>query len=183
MVANMQYSGGYYYGMNSPYSVQLTVPISVSCPNSGTLWAVGSVYDTVTNTNLGSNSLVLTSNNGYYSGQLVLPVPMSVIGHQLEVQIQVYNAYTNGQYSDLVATSSSTVTVNPSGYYPPTSYSYYNGYANGYYNGYYYYYGYPAYYYYYYGYPYYYYYNSPPSSCSNYYSRGYLHMCGYMPHH
>jgi len=174
MVAT-QYSGGNYYGQNDPYSIQLTVPISMSCPTSGVqLWAVGNAYDTVTNANLGSNNIMMNANNGYYSGQLVFTVPSSVVGHQLQVQIQVYNNYTNGQYAGLVATSSPTLTIKLSNSYPSTgSYSYYNGYQNGCYNGYYYYYGYSSYYscnsgYPYYSYPYYYY-----SSPTYYYHYGY----------
>ena len=196
MAATTQNSGGYYYGSSS-YNIQLTVPISMNCPSQAyQLWATGTAYDTVRNTNLGSNSISMNSNNGYYSGQLAFTVPSSVVEHQLQIQIQVYNSYINGQYSGLVATSSPTVTIHSSTYSPPTnsyppsgSNSYYNGYPNGYYNGYYYYYGYPysycygysyfypySYYYYngqyYYYYPgYYYYYYSypvyPVSSCYN----------------
>jgi len=199
MVANTQYSGGnYYYGPNNPYNIALTVPISLSCSNAGNLlWAVGSVYDPVTNSNLGSNNIPMSWSNGYYSGQLVFAVPMSVVGHQLQVQIQVYNNYNNGQYSGLVAASSPTVTVNPSGYYQPSgSYGYYNGYPNGYYNGYYYYYnGYPSNYYYYSGYPYSsypyysypYYYSSPyyhyGTGCSNWNNNGYYTGCNSYNHH
>lgn len=161
MGASTQYSGGNYYGQNNLFNIQLTVPISISCPASGAqLWAVGTAYDTVTNVNLGSNNVMMNWNNGYYSGQLAFIVPSFVVGHQLQVQIQVYNGYINGQYGGLVATSSLTVTINPSSYYPATgSYSYYNGYPNGCYNGYYYYYyGYPSYYPCYSGYSYYHYY-------------------------
>jgi hypothetical protein len=181
MAATTQYSGGYYYGQNNAYNVQLTVPISIGCPTTGgQLWALGYAYDTATGTNLGSNNIIMTFNNGIYSGNLVFNLPSSVVGHQLQIQIQVFNSYVNGQYGGLVATSSPTVTVNPSGNYPSTgTYSYYNGYPTGCYNGYYYYsysgypyyynYGYPyscsysysssyPYYYYYYSYPYYYHY-------------------------
>ena len=190
MVATTQYSAGNYYGQNNPYSIQLTVPISMSCPTSAQLWAVGTTYDTVTNANLGSNNIIMNANNGYYSGDLVFTVPSSVVEQQLQVQIQVYNSYNNGQYSGLVASSSPTVTINSSSSYQPTgSYSYYNGYPNGYYNGYYYYYyGYPSYYYYSQGYPYY-YYSSPyyhyGTSCSNvyYYNGQYYMSCYYQYHH
>jgi len=190
MVASTQYSGGYYYGQSNPYNIQLTVPLSMNCPNTGTpLWAVGTAYDTVTNTNLGSNNIAMNWYNGY-SGQLMFTLPSSVVYHQLQVQIQVYNSYNNGQYSGLVASSSPTVTINSSSSYQPTgSYSYYNGYPNGYYNGYYYYYyGYPSYYYYSQGYPYY-YYSSPyyhyGTSCSNvyYYNGQYYMSCYYQYHH
>jgi hypothetical protein len=200
--ATTQYSGSYYYGMNSPWNIQMTVPISTSCPNQGgQLWAVGNVYDTVANTNVGSNNIIMNMNNGYPSGQLVFTVPPSVIEHLLQVQISVYNSYNNGQYSGLVATSSPTVTIHsssPSSYYynaPSNSYSYsnsyYNGNPTGYYNGYYYYSNNGNYYYYY---PYsYYYYSSYPSyysggSCWNgqtivYYNGAYYYASCYSYHH
>ena len=209
--ASAQYSGNY-YGQSNPYNIQLIVPISMSCPNSGnTLWAIGTVYDTFTGNSVGSSNAALSLNNGNYFGQLVVPLPTSVVGHQLQVQIQVYNSYNNGQYGGLVATSSPTVTVNPSGYYYPSTggYSNYNGYPNGYYNGYYYYYygapsyynGYPSYYYnngypyYYYnnnGYPYYYYYSGNQYSYPYYYyhygtschyGQGYYSGCDWYYHH
>ena len=183
MVASTQYSGSY-YGQTNPYSIQLTVPLSTNCPTNAQLWAVGTTFDTVTNANLGSNNVIMSWNNGYYSGQLVFTVPSSVVGHQLQVQIQLYNSYVNGQFGGLVATSSPTVTINPSNSYPSTgSYSYYNGSPTGCYNGYYYYsysgypyynYGYPSYYscgYSYYSYPYYYYYYSYPTYYYHYYYR------------
>lgn len=186
MTATTQNSGSY-YGSSYPYNIQLTVPMTMSCNAGPQVWATGTAYDTVTNTNLGTNYVTMNSNSGYYSGQLVFNLPSSVVEHQLQVQIQVYNSYNNGQYSGLVASSSPTVTVNPTGNYPSTgSYSYYNGYPTGCYNGYYYYsyggsyysgypysyscsssYSYP-YYYYYYSYPYYYHYG-------NYWSNHYNH--------
>jgi len=184
MVATTQYSGGNYYGQNNPYNIQLTVPISMSCPTSAQLWAVGTTYDTVTNANLGSNNIIMNANNGYYSGDLVFTVPSSVVEQQLQVQIQVYNSYNNGQYGSLVATSSPTLTIQLSSSYPSTgSYSNYNGYQNGCYNGYYYYYGYSSYYscynsYPYNSYPYYYYYYSSPTY---YYHYGYHY--GWHNHH
>ena len=172
-----QYSGSY-YGSYNPYTIQLIVPLSLSCANSGNpLWAVGTVYDTVTGTSLVSNNIAIGWTNGY-SGQLTFNLPTSVVGHLLQVQVQVYNSYSNGQYGGLVATASPTVVVNPSGYYEPTtSPGYYNGYPSSYYNGYngYYYYqpGHPSSYYYnngnpypsypYLSYPNYYYYYSYPS--------------------
>ena len=201
MAASTQSSGGTYYGQYNPYNIQLTVPISMGCQNAGAqLWAVGTVYDTVTSTNLGSNNVIMNSNNGYYTGQFTFNLPSSVVEHQLQVQIQVYNGYNNGQYNGLVATSSPTVTIHSSNTYnpPSNSYSYYNGYPNGYYNGYYYYYGYPYYYYYsngspYYYYPYYYYGNSNQyyhyGSCFNgqmiiYYNGAYYYAsCSYHRSH
>jgi len=173
MTATTQYSQVNYYGQNNGYTIQLTVPISTGCANMGSqLWAVGTVFDTVTSANLGSNNIAMNSNNGYYSGQLIFTLPSSVVEHQLQVQIQVYNGY-NGQYSGLVAMSSPTVTIHlsysqnyPANYYSP---GYYYGNQNGYYNGYNYYYNgnyynYYPYYYYYYSYPYQYY---SGNSCFN----------------
>ena len=189
MVASPQNSGSYYGGSYS--NVQLTVPMSMSCNAGPQLWAGGTVYDTVTNTNLGTNYAILNSNNGYYSGQLVFNLPYSVVAHQLQVQIQVYNNYNNGQYSGLVASSSPTVTINGSSPYYAPSYttSYYNGSPTGYYNGYYYY-SYPSYSYYYY--PYYYYNYYYPSSyhytsCNNgqtivYYNGNYYYASCYYYH-
>ena len=171
MGATTQNSGSY-YGSSYPYNIQLTVPITMSCNAGPQVWATGTAYDTVTNTNLGTYYVTMSSNNGYYSGQLVFNLPSSVVQHQLQVEIQVYNNYNNGQYSGLVASSSPTVTVNPSGNYPSTgSYSYYNGYPTGCYNGYYYY-SYSGYPYYYYGYPNYY-------SCSSSYSYPYYYYYSY----
>jgi hypothetical protein len=156
----MQYSGGNYYGPSNPWNTQLTVPISLSCPNTGAqLWAVGNVYDTVANTNLGSSNIAMNSNNGYYSGQLVFTLPPSVIEHLLQVQISVYSSYNYGQYGSLVATTSPTFTIDSNNYYyAPTnpyngyynghpSYCYYqNGYMYCYYQSYYYSYSSPYYY-------------------------------------
>ena len=197
-----QYSGNY-YGSYNPYTIQLVMPLSLSCANSGNpLWAVGTVYDTVTGTSLVSNNMAIGWTNGY-SGQLTFNLPTSVVGHLLQVQVQVYNSYSNGQYGGLVATASPTVVVNPSGYYEPATSlgSYFNGYPGGYYNGYYgYYYYQPAYpsgyynnvnpylsypytsypnYYYYYSYPYFRY-----NSCSpnGYYPNGYYPSSCYWYH-
>jgi hypothetical protein len=198
MVATTQSSGGYSYGQYNTYNIQLTIPLSVDCSNSGyPMWAVGTVYDTVTNTNLGSNNVAMNWNNGY-SGQLTFNLPSSVVEHQLQVQIQVYGDYNNGQYSDLVATSSPTASIHASSLYSPpsNSYSYYNGYPTGYYNGYYYY-SYPSYYYYsngytYYYYPYPYYYSYPSyyhyGTCYNgetiiYYNGAYYYASCYSYYH
>ena len=191
MVASTQngnyQQNGYYYGQNSAYNVQLAVPLSVSCQNTGSqLWATGTVYDTVTGQNLGSTNAIMNMNNGIYSGQLTFNLPSSVVEQQLQVQVQVYNGYNNGQYTGLVGSSSPTVTIHASSLYnyPSTNYpstSYYNGYPTGYYNGYYYYsypYYYPSYSYYNSGYSYYYspyYYYYPSSYYSYSYYPSYYH--------
>ena len=130
-------------------NIQLIVPVSMTCTNaSNPLWAVGTAYDTSTNANLDTNTVTMSSNNGYYSGQLVFTVPSSVAGHQVQVQVQVYNSYINGQYAGLVAATSPTLTVNAS---YPAAYTY-GSYASSCYYGYYYsngipYYGWYGYYY------------------------------------
>lgn len=172
--ASTQYYGSNAYGSNNPYNIQMTMPISMSCPymggTYGQLWAVGNVYDTVANTNVGSNSIVMNSNGGYYSGQLAFTLPSSVVEHLLQVSISVYSSYNNGQYGSLVATSSSTVTIHSSALYNNNQYNnnpYYSNYNNYPYSSYYY--GYPTYYYYQNGYMYYYYpYNYYSSSPNNY---------------
>lgn len=203
MSASMQNYGNNAYGSSNSGNVQMTVPISMSCSYMGNqLWAVGTVYDTVTNQNLGSNNIVMSPNGGYYSGQLVFTLPYSVVEHLLQVQISVYSNYNNGQYSSLVASSSPTVTIHTSMLYNYNNYNSYNYNGNQYYycNGYYYcsynsYY--PSYYYYsngytYYYYPYNYYYSYPSSyyrtSCFNgqtiiYYNGGYYYATCYGGHH
>ena len=196
-ISATQYSGSsYYYGASSS-NVQMTMPVSVSCPFMGQLWAVANVYDQVTNTNVGSNNILLNSNGAdYYSGQLVFSLPYSVVEHQLQVSISVYNNYSNGQYSSLVATSSPTVTIHASSIYN-NGYQYNNYPYYGSYPYYYYSYGYPSYYYYSNGYtyyysPYYYYYPSyyhSSSSCYNgqtiiYYDGAYYYAsCNSYHHH
>jgi len=161
--------------------VQVTVPVSVNCANANTLFAVGNIYDTVTNSNLGSTSIAMNWNNGYYSGNLVFTVPTSVYQQQLQVQVSVYNSFSNGQFGGLVATSSSTVITlegtSPSYYnnYPYSSscsYGYY-GYYSNYYGSPYYNCGYS------YSYPY--YYNSY-SYYPYYYGHYYYHYYGHYHH-
>ncbi|HUK26991.1 MAG TPA: hypothetical protein VLV31_01090 [Candidatus Acidoferrales bacterium] len=202
-ISASQYSGSsYYYGQSSS-NIQMTMPISLSCPFMGQLWAVGNVHDQVTNTNVGSNNIQLNSNGAnYYYGQLVISLPYSVVEHQLQVSVSVYNNNNNGQYGALVAQSSPTVTIHASSLYNNynNQYNYpnYNNYP--YYGSYpYYYNGYPSYYYYssgysYYYYPYYYYSYSYPSyhqstSCFNgqtivYYNGAYYYAsCSSYHHH
>jgi hypothetical protein len=187
--ASTRYYGSNAYGPNNPWNIQMTMPISMSCPymggSYGQLWAVGNVYDTVTNTNVGSNNIVMNSNGGYYSGQLVFTLPSSVVEHMLQVSISVYSSYNNGQYGSLVATSSPTVTIHSSSLYNNNQY---NNYPYSSYNS-----GYPNYYYQNgYNYPYNYYYSSPyyyqRYSCFNgqaivYYNGGYYYASCYNYYH
>ncbi|MGP8068353.1 MAG: hypothetical protein ACLP5V_00535 [Candidatus Bathyarchaeia archaeon] len=175
MTATTQYYGSNSYGSYSPSNIQLTLPLSASCPNmGGQLWVVGNVYDTVANANLGSANSAINVNGDNYAGQLVFTLPPSVVEHQLQVSISIYSNYNYGQYGSVVGTASQTLTIhsNPSystpdypynGNYPPYYYpnynqvgSCYNGQAIVYYNGAYYY---ASCYQYYQSYPYYHYYN------------------------
>jgi len=185
--ATLTNSGSNSYGYSAG-GIQLTVPVGAGCPNMGSqLWATGSVYDPTMNANVGSANGVLNSNGGYYTGQLVFSLPPSVLEHQLQVSITVYNSAQNGA---VVGTTSQTITIHGT-YYPPNS-SYGNTYPSYYNYPYYpyYSYGYPSYYYYnggyyYYYYPYYYYYGSYPNnyngSCYNgqmllYYNGAYYYV-------
>jgi hypothetical protein len=174
----------------------MTMPISLSCPYmGGQLWAVGNVYDTVANTNLGSNNIVMNSNGGYYSGQLVFNLLSSAIEHPLQVSVSVYSSYSYGQYGSIVATSSPTVTIHANSAYNNYQYGNYPSYGSYPYSSYYN--GYPSYYYYqngytYYYYPYYYYYSSPTyyrsNSCFNgqtiiYYNGAYYYASCYSHYH
>jgi hypothetical protein len=188
VAASTQYYGSSYYGQtNPPWSIRLTVPISLGCQNiGGQLWAIGNVYDAVANTNLGSANIVMNPNNGYYySAQLVFILPPSVIEHLLKVQISVYSGYSYGQYGSLIATTSPTVTIHSTNYYnaPTNPYTgYNNGYAEycSYQNGYMYCY-YPSYYYYYSS-PYYYTSNCFNGQATIYYNGAY-HYVGCYHHH
>ena len=158
-------SNSYVYNSES---VQLTVPVGAGCPNMGSqLWATGTVYDPTVNANVGSANGVLNSNGGYYTGQVVFSLPLSVLEHQLQVSITVYDSAQNGEVD---GSTSQTITIH--GTYNPPSSSY--GYT------------YPSYYYYNGGY--YYYYNSYPNnyngSCYNgqmliYYNGAYYYVSCY----
>jgi len=159
--ATTQYPGTN-YGTYSQWSIQLTVPVSTTCPTvNGQIWVVGNVFDTYANTNIGSASTAMAQTNGYYSGQLVFTLPPSAVNHSLQLQLFAYGSYVNGQFATLLGSTTQTVTVNGNSYVysPPTAYtgyynsspeycSYQNGYMYCYYptSGYYYYYSSPYYY-------------------------------------
>lgn len=140
-----QYSSSAYYGSSNyygPNGVAMTMNISVSCPLTGQVSAVGHVHDSSTNTDLGSTSMILTQvNSGYFNGQLVFYLPPSIQGHTMTIAVLVYNnavngyAY-NGQYGQLLGTAAITVNA---GYYYPSSHpnSYPNYYDQGNYNSHY----------------------------------------------
>jgi len=125
-VGNVSISNPYFYQSNYyensiPWNVQLTVPISAVCPAvDAHLLAVGTVYDTVTNTVIGSAALPLILEPGQtmYSsdnaGVLVFSLyPASVIQYPLQVQISVYSTDSSGQYTSVVATITLPVTSQP----------------------------------------------------------------------
>lgn len=107
--------------------IGINTPVSASCSfYGGQLYAVGDVFDTSANADLGSVSTMLTTTYGgnTYTGQLSFSLPPSIIGHQLRIMVSVYG----GQYSNygngngqLLATAGQMVTLNV---------SYQNGYPN-----------------------------------------------------
>jgi hypothetical protein len=116
-------------------NVPIAVPLSVSCTtNYGSqLYATGSAYDASANVGLGPASTWLTSVNGgtEFNGQLGFNLPPSTQGHSLLISVSIYNT----QYGSLLTatsetvqvgtgiqqTTTTTVTVGQSPYYP-TSY-------------------------------------------------------------
>ena len=118
-LTSTQYYYNSYLGINTP--------VSASCSfYGGQLYAVGDVFDTSANVDLGSVSTMLTPTYGgnTYTGQLLFSLPPSVIGHQLRIMVSVYGGqygYGNGN-GQLLATAGQMVKVNV---------SYQNGYPNG----------------------------------------------------
>jgi len=190
MTATTQNYGSNSYGSYNPYNIQLTLPLSTSCQNvGGQLWAVGNVYDTVSNSNLGSANSAINFNGGYYSGQLVFTLPSSVVEHLLQVSISIYSNYNNGQYGSVVGGTSQTLTIHANSSYSNPGYPYNGNYPPNYNNGYQMYYCYQN------GYCYYYpsnYYNYPNyqqvGSCYNgqaivYYNEAYYYVSCYQYYH
>ena len=87
----------YYYNSN----IAITVPVSATCAFvSNQLYAVGTAYDTASNSNLGSVSTALTAAYGNtFTGQLVFNLSPSVIGHQVQVTVSIYSGYPYGYYA------------------------------------------------------------------------------------
>jgi hypothetical protein len=104
---------------------QMVVPVSATCSFSGgQLYAVGNVYDTSTNNNLGSTNTVLTPVDGgnVFNGQLMLTLPL-VQGDTLQVTVSIYS---NGPNGTLLTSATQTVQVNGINYYAaPSDYWYY----------------------------------------------------------
>jgi len=102
---------------------QMVIPVSATCSFSGNpLYAVGNVYDTSTNTNLGSANTVLTSVDGgnVFNGQLLLTLPVQ--GDTLQVIVSIYS---NGPNGSLLTTATQTLQVNGANYSYPGYYWYY----------------------------------------------------------
>ena len=146
------FSQAYYYGLN----FQVTVPVSASCSfYAGQLYASGTAYDTIYNTNIGTANTVLASTYaGYgYTGQLTFTLPISEQSHPVQFSVSVYgtqNGYYGGPYGGLLAQTLATYVVGPSYYqgyplypsYSTPSYPTYPAYRayptypiNPYYNG------------------------------------------------
>lgn len=127
----------YYYNSN----IAITVPVSATCAFvSNQLYAVGTAYDTASNSNLGSLSTALTAAYGNtFTGQLVFNLSPSVIGHQLQVTVSIYSGYPYGYYAYTgngasLATAVQLLRVNVNNYLNGYNYQYGNGYnyQNGY---------------------------------------------------
>jgi hypothetical protein len=108
----------YYYGPD----FQVTVPVSASCSfYAGQLYASGTAYDTIYNTNIGTANTVLTSTYaGYgYTGQLTFTLPISEQSRPVQFLVSVYgtqNGYYGGPYGGLLAQTLATFVVGPSYY-------------------------------------------------------------------
>jgi hypothetical protein len=130
----------YYYNY-----LGINTPVSAYCSfYGGQLYAVGDVFDTSANVDLGSKSTTLTPTYGgnTYTGQLSFSLPPSVIGHQLRIMVSVYGEqygyYGNGN-GQLLATAGQMLklTVSYQNGYPNTNgncYMNYNCYGNCYMN-------------------------------------------------
>jgi hypothetical protein len=92
-------------------NVPIVVQISATCTTyyGSQLYATGNAYDATANTGLGSASTVLMSVNGgtEFNGQLGFNLPPSTQGHSLQISVSIYN----GQYGNLITTTSETVEV------------------------------------------------------------------------
>jgi hypothetical protein len=134
-LTSTQYYYNSYLGINTP--------VSAYCPfYGGQLYAVGDVFDTSANLDLGSVNAMLTPTYGgnTYTGQLLFNLPPSIIGHQLRIMVSVYGGqygyYGNGN-GQLLATAGQMVKVNVTyqGSYPNgncyMNYNCYGYYPNG----------------------------------------------------
>jgi len=117
-------------------NIAITVPVSATCYFVGSqLYAVGTAYDTASNSNLGSVNTALTTTYGNtYTGTLVFNLSPSVIGHQVQLlRVNVNNyQYQNGynyQYRNCYQNSY----CNYPAYYYGNYYNYPGSYNGNYY--------------------------------------------------
>jgi len=115
-------------------NIAITVPVSATCYFVGTqLYAVGNVYDTSSDTSLGSVSIVLTPTSGNtFTGQLAFNLSPSTIGHQVQISVSIYSDNI-GNVATL-ATSVQLLRVNVNNYQNGYGYQYGNCYLNSYCN-------------------------------------------------
>jgi len=116
-LTSTQYNYNSYIGINTPVTAYCSF-------YGGQLSAVGDVFDTSANVDVGSVSTILTPTYGgsTYVGQLVFSLPPSIFGHQLRIMVTVYGGqygYGSGQQ---LATAGQMVKV---------SVGYQNAYPNG----------------------------------------------------
>ena len=104
----------YYYNSY----IGISTPVSATCSfYGGQLYAVGDVFDTSANVDLGSANTILTSTYGgnSYTGQLSFSLPPSIIGDQLRIMVSVYGGqygYNGNGNGELLATAGQMVRVN-----------------------------------------------------------------------
>jgi len=182
-------------------SFQVSVPVSASCSfSTGQLYAAGTAYDTVYNSNIGTANTILSATYGAYgfTGQLQFNLPSSAASHPVQFSVSIYSTqpgyYQQYYGGSVLTTTSATFIVGPSylNSYQNYPYPYYSTYPT--------YPTYPAYpsypynpgnnYYYYYSHPYSYYNQNRGGYYYYYYYRGggyYNHPCSgshsYCNHH
>ena len=103
-------------------NAQIVVPVTTTCSfNSGQLYAVGNIYDTSTNNNLGSTNTILTSINGgnVFNGQLVFNILPLIQNDVLQISVSIY---TNGFNGSLLTSATQTVQVFGANYSAPPAY-------------------------------------------------------------
>jgi len=126
-LGNSSLSTTQYYNSNA----QIVVPVSTSCSFSGgQLYAVGNLFDTSTNSNLGSANTILTPVDGgnTFSGQLVFNLLALMQSDTLQISVSIYN---NGLNGSLLTSATQTLQVNGTTYYGnPGYYWYYPSYPS-----------------------------------------------------
>jgi hypothetical protein len=110
---------GYSPPTSSYYSgnMVLVVPVVAKCSiTHSQLYATGDLYDTSTNTDLGSSGTILNSPYGgnTYGGQIGFMLSPSVQGHTLRITVSIYS---DQQYTTQLTTVARTAQIYPSSYY------------------------------------------------------------------